>query len=149
VWPQVEVTAAGHGVIEPRDRVIGRMAGASATDRREVEQRDGARSTTSRERSRDTKSHIIGEVDDDELARGEVVDDEPRAVPRYPDARCRRSSRLGMATGISPTGISRTFCPPKEQNVPVLIPGNVRGEGFPPSPSPRGYFSPDGGPVPD
>jgi hypothetical protein len=56
---------------------------------------------------------------------------------------------IGMATGISPTGISRTFCPPKEQNVPVLIPGNVRGEGFPPSPSPRGYFSPDGGPVPD
>jgi hypothetical protein len=28
---------------------------------------------------------------------GEVVDDEPRDVPRHPDARCRRRSRRGAA----------------------------------------------------
>jgi hypothetical protein len=42
VWPQDEVAAAAHRVDEPRERVTGRTAGASATDRREVEQRDGA-----------------------------------------------------------------------------------------------------------
>jgi hypothetical protein len=38
VWPQDEVMTPVHGVVEPRDRVAGRMAGASAIDRREVEQ---------------------------------------------------------------------------------------------------------------
>jgi hypothetical protein len=36
----------------------------------------------------------VGEVVDGELARGEVVNDEPRYVPRHPDARRRQSSRL-------------------------------------------------------
>jgi hypothetical protein len=38
VRPQDEIAMAVHGVVEPRDRVTGRTAGASATDRREVEQ---------------------------------------------------------------------------------------------------------------
>jgi hypothetical protein len=33
VWPQDEVVAASHGVVEPRDRVTGHTARASATDR--------------------------------------------------------------------------------------------------------------------
>jgi hypothetical protein len=46
---------------------------------------------------RGTRTRGVGEVVDDEPARGEVVDDEPldepRDVPRHPDARCRRSSQ--------------------------------------------------------
>jgi hypothetical protein len=41
VWLQDEVTAAAHGVVEPRDGATGRTARASVTDRREVERRDG------------------------------------------------------------------------------------------------------------
>jgi hypothetical protein len=52
---------------------------------------------TSRATTRGTRTRGVGEVVDDEPARGEVVDDEPRDklrdeprdVPRHPDARRR------------------------------------------------------------
>jgi hypothetical protein len=37
VWPQDKVAVTTHGVVDPRDRVTGRMGRASATDQREVE----------------------------------------------------------------------------------------------------------------
>jgi hypothetical protein len=50
---------------------------------------------------RGTRTHDIGEVVDDEPARGEVVDDErrdePRDVPKQPDAWHSRSSRRRAA----------------------------------------------------
>jgi hypothetical protein len=56
---------------------------------------------TSRAMCQGTRTRGGGEVVDDELTRGGVVDDErrdeprdkPRDVPRHPDARRRRSSR--------------------------------------------------------
>jgi hypothetical protein len=56
---------------------------------------------TSRTTCRGTRTRGGGEVVDDELARGRVVNDErrdeprdgPHDVPRHPDARWRRSSR--------------------------------------------------------
>jgi hypothetical protein len=52
---------------------------------------------TSRATCRGTRTRSVDEVVDNELARGEVVDDEPRDephdVPRHPDARRRRSIR--------------------------------------------------------
>jgi hypothetical protein len=48
---------------------------------------------TSRAMCRGTRTRGVGEVLDDESARGEVVDDEsrdkPRDVPKQPDARRR------------------------------------------------------------
>jgi hypothetical protein len=48
---------------------------------------------TSRATCRGTRTHGVGEVVDDEPARGEVVDDEshdkPRDVPKQTDARHR------------------------------------------------------------
>jgi hypothetical protein len=54
---------------------------------------------------RGTRTRGVGEVVDDEPARGEVVDDErckeprdvPRDVPKQPDARRSRSSRQRAA----------------------------------------------------
>jgi hypothetical protein len=47
----------------------------------------------SRATCRGTQTRSVGEVVDDEPARGEVLDEEPRDVPRQPDARRGRSSR--------------------------------------------------------
>jgi hypothetical protein len=51
----------------------------------------------SRAMCRGTRTRSVGEVVEDESARAEVVDDDPRDVPRHPDARQRRSSRRRAA----------------------------------------------------
>jgi hypothetical protein len=66
------------------------------TSLREVE-KSTTSGATSRTTCRGTRTRGGGEVVDDEPARGGVVDDElhdePRDMPRHPDARQSRSSR--------------------------------------------------------
>jgi hypothetical protein len=50
-----------------------------------------------------------------------------KVLKRINMERQRKGSCLGMATGTSPSGICRTFCPPRTQKLPVLIPVPARG----------------------
>jgi hypothetical protein len=90
-------SGVGRRVVETRGGVTEHTARASATDQREVGRRDGARLTTSHVRSRGTRSHIIGEV----------VDDEPCNEPRHLDARRRRSSRRRAVRQAEPVRDAR------------------------------------------
>ena len=52
-----------------------------------------------------------------------------------------------MATGTSPPGTERTFCPPFAGNLPLPVPANARGDRS--IPVPDGDFRPDGVPAPE
>jgi hypothetical protein len=77
-------------------------------------------SVTSRVTCRGTQMRSVGEVVDDEPARGGVVDDkwrdeprdEPRDMPKHPDARRRRSSRRRVCARRSSRrrAMSRATC---------------------------------------
>jgi hypothetical protein len=80
-----------------RTRGVGEVVDDEPARGRVVDDERVKSHVTSRATCRGTRTRGGGEVVDDEPARGGLVDDEwrdePRNVPRHPDARRRRSSR--------------------------------------------------------